>query len=57
MMDIFLKVMMWITGAILLGILIYIPVACNTDNRLWKQCLDDGHKEYECRGILRGNRR
>lgn len=37
---------------LILGIIIYDT---QNTNRLMEQCMQDGHKEYECVGILRNS--
>lgn len=38
------------------GLVALCFVASSEDDRLMKECLADGHKEYECRSMLRDNR-
>lgn len=32
-----------------------LALSIQNDNRLFKQCVEDGHKEYECVSMLHGN--
>jgi len=44
-------------AGIVIAIVIFVAVLCGAvadHNRLMKACMDDGHPEYYCRGLLDG---
>lgn len=46
----------WLVVLAILFALAMIVLSIQAHIYLTNQCLDDGHKEYECAGILRGGR-
>lgn len=54
------KVVLPVVTVLSLFLLLAIPFALyysfKHDARLMEECIADGHKEYECEGILTGNK-
>lgn len=57
--DFLFENMPWIVAVVVIALCVITFVGIRHDNevaaRLMQQCLDDGHKEYECVSMLRSN--
>lgn len=55
--DLLMKVLGVGIAGIFLGFVLFLPAAISVSsdhvNQLMQQCLDDGHKQYECESIVR----